>query len=228
MTPVSTNVYSLALPGSGALLLHASTTPGPKESGLVNISLIEEKCENAASVEASSPQDARGTRKYDLIHETPHGLLLLAGEAQEIRFAVVPEDPARAPRHFNLQVAFAETAGAPDTVVSLDVNPPESCAVSAAPVLGEDPFTLIDMSSCSGRAIRRRTSSPKIATSWTVTSGSGSGDDRRGGYSTRSVALRRPWLRYAGSAGWWLAHFARIDACDSAARRPPTAWHSLR
>ena len=122
--------YSLELPGPGIVSLYTSTPFEGADVGIPRLSLVEERCANSGLTEAA----------VELIRQTPQSLLLQAQTAQTIQIAVTPEDPKSPLEHYKLQVGFAEATASPDAIHSLGVNPPESCTVSTAPALGEDPF----------------------------------------------------------------------------------------
>ena len=120
-------IHALELPGPGVLALYTSAPF--RQAGIPKLSLAEEVCASAVPSET-----------VDLIRRTPQSLLLRVRSAQTLRIAVVPEDPSTVLGSYTLHVAFAGDADAPDAVLSLADNPPESCAVPTAPALGEDPF----------------------------------------------------------------------------------------
>jgi hypothetical protein len=122
-------VYSLEFPDPGVLALYVSVPPRPGKNSVPNLALVEERCGGTALPPT-----------YDLIQETPQGLLLRLREPQSIRIAVQPEDPSTPFKVATLRVAFVEESEAPDAMVSLGVNPPGNCSLPTAPALGEGEF----------------------------------------------------------------------------------------
>ncbi len=73
------------------------------------------------------------------IHETPNGLIVRVREPGAVYVAVSAVDPSTRPGRFTLHSAFGAEPLVPDTIVTLDADPPAHCA-AAVPPFGPDVF----------------------------------------------------------------------------------------
>lgn len=122
--PKGTDLLRLIFPSAGVAMLHSSSPANEKTQP--HLSFLGDSC--------------TGGGGYAVIRQTPAGLLLRILAPGPHFLTVSPENPDKPLGYYKLQTAFATAPAWPDEVISLDVDPPESCAAEGFPSFSSEPL----------------------------------------------------------------------------------------